>query len=471
MGQSIIEKIWEQHIVHQEEGKPDLLYIDLHLVHEVTSPQAFSGLRMKGRTVRRPDKTFATMDHNIPTDNRKVINDKIALNQMTTLEKNCEEFQIPLAGIDHPDQGIVHVIGPELGLTQPGMTIVCGDSHTSTHGAFGSIAFGIGTSEVEHVLATQTIWRQKPKTLKIEINGKRQQGVSAKDVILYVLSQYGFDFGTGHVIEYTGEVIDHMSMEERMTICNMSIEGGARAGLVNPDETTFSYLRGRKYVPTGEAFEQLVTKWQSLVSDEDATYDRVITIDAANIAPMVSWGTNPAMTSKVTDSIPTSSDYETAVEKKSLESALKYMGLEEGQKIEDIQIQHVFIGSCTNSRLEDLREAASVIKGNKVHPDVRALVVPGSQTVKSLAEEEGLDEIFREAGFEWRDSGCSMCLSMNNDIVPSGEHCASTSNRNFEGRQGSGARTHLVSPIMAAAAAIHGHFVDVRKMVERQPVR
>lgn len=471
MGQSIIEKIWEQHIVHQEEGKPDLLYIDLHLVHEVTSPQAFSGLRMKGRTVRRPDKTFATMDHNIPTDNRKVINDKIALNQMTTLEKNCEEFQIPLAGIDHPDQGIVHVIGPELGLTQPGMTIVCGDSHTSTHGAFGSIAFGIGTSEVEHVLATQTIWRQKPKTLKIEINGKRQQGVSAKDVILYVLSQYGFDFGTGHVIEYTGEVIDHMSMEERMTICNMSIEGGARAGLVNPDETTFSYLRGRKYVPTGEAFEQLVTKWQSLVSDEDATYDRVITIDAANIAPMVSWGTNPAMTSKVTDSIPTSSDYETAVEKKSLESALKYMGLEEGQKIEDIQIQHVFIGSCTNSRLEDLREAASVIKGNKVHSDVRALVVPGSQTVKSLAEEEGLDEIFREAGFEWRDSGCSMCLSMNNDIVPSGEHCASTSNRNFEGRQGSGARTHLVSPIMAAAAAIHGHFVDVRKMVERQPVR
>lgn len=351
------------------------------------------------------------------------------------------------------------------------MTIVCGDSHTSTHGAFGSIAFGIGTSEVEHVLATQTIWRQKPKTLKIEINGKRQQGVSAKDVILYVLSQYGFDFGTGHVIEYTGEVIAHMSMEERMTICNMSIEGGARAGLVNPDETTFSYLRGRKYVPTGDAFEELVTKWRSLVSDEDATYDRVITIDAANIAPMVSWGTNPAMTSKVTDSIPTSSDYETAVEKKSLESALKYMGLKEGQKIEDIQIQHVFIGSCTNSRLEDLREAASVIKGNKVHPDVRALVVPGSQTVKSLAEEEGLDEIFREAGFEWRDSGCSMCLSMNNDIVPSGEHCASTSNRNFEGRQGSGARTHLVSPIMAAAAAIHGHFVDVRKMVERQPVR
>lgn len=471
MGKSIIEKIWEKHVVHQEEGKPDLLYVDLHLVHEVTSPQAFSGLKMKNRKVRRPDKTFATVDHNIPTDNRKVINDTIALNQMTTLEKNCLEFGIDLAGVDSPDQGIVHVIGPELGLTQPGMTIVCGDSHTSTHGAFGSIAFGIGTSEVEHVMATQTIWREKPKTMKIEINGEMKIGVTAKDVILYILATYGFDFGTGHIIEYSGETIKNMTMEERMTVCNMSIEGGARAGLISPDETTLSYIQGRKYAPKGEDFEVAAAKWQELASDHDAVYDKVINIDVNDIAPMVSWGTNPSMTSKVNERIPTLENCKTEIEKKSLKNALAYMGLQEGQKIEDIKIQHVFIGSCTNSRIEDLRQAASIVKGGKVHPKVRALVVPGSQQVKLRAESEGLDVIFKQAGFEWRESGCSMCLSMNNDIVPSGEHCASTSNRNFEGRQGSGARTHLVSPVMAAAAALHGHFVDVGALMTAETVQ
>ncbi|GKU81480.1 3-isopropylmalate dehydratase large subunit [Niallia sp. NCCP-28] len=460
MGKSIIEKIWQKHIVHREEGKPDLLYIDLHLVHEVTSPQAFSGLRMKNRKVRRPDRTFATMDHNVPTINRFKIDDEVALNQMTTLEKNCLEFNVPLANLESPEQGIVHVIGPELGLTQPGKTIVCGDSHTSTHGAFGALAFGIGTSEVEHVLATQTLWQTKPKTLKIKVNGKLAQGVTAKDVILYILSKYGVNFGTGHVIEYTGDVIRNLSMEERMTICNMSIEGGARAGLVSPDETTFEYVRNRKYAP--ENFEAAIAEWKELVSDEDAEYDKVIIIDGNDIAPMVSWGTNPAMTAKVDASIPTSSSYEEETERRALQSALQYMDLQEGQAITDIKIQHVFIGSCTNSRIEDLRQASSVIQGRKVQAGVRALVVPGSQKVKAQAEKEGLDGIFKEAGFEWREAGCSMCLSMNNDFVPPGEHCASTSNRNFEGRQGAGARTHLVSPAMAAAAAINGRFVDIR---------
>lgn len=463
MGKSIVDKIWENHVVYREEGKPDLLYIDLHLVHEVTSPQAFSGLRMKNRKVRRPDKTFATMDHNVPTVNRKQIDDQVALNQMTTLEKNCLEFGVELAGIDSPEQGIVHVIGPELGLTQPGKTIVCGDSHTSTHGAFGALAFGIGTSEVEHVLATQTIWQTKPKTLKLEINGELAKGVTAKDVILYVLANYGINFGTGHVIEYCGDVIERMSMEERMTICNMSIEGGARAGLVSPDETTFAYLKGRKHAPKGAEYNRYVEQWKKLASDPDAQYDRVLTIDGHDIAPMVSWGTNPSMTAKVDASIPRQEDCETELERQSLARALAYMGLEEGQRIEDIKIQHVFIGSCTNSRMEDIRAAAEVVKGHKVHPGVRALVVPGSQQVKKAAEAEGLDRVFVEAGFEWRDAGCSMCLSMNADVVPSGEHCASTSNRNFEGRQGSGARTHLVSPQMAAAAALNGHFVDIRK--------
>ncbi|WP_455662823.1 3-isopropylmalate dehydratase large subunit [Pradoshia sp.] len=463
MGKSIIDKIWEKHIVRKEEGKPDLLYIDLHLVHEVTSPQAFEGLRLKGRKVRRPDLTFATMDHNVPTINRFVITDDIAKKQMNALERNCSEFGVPLAGLDSEDQGIVHVIGPDLGLTWPGKTIVCGDSHTSTHGAFGSLAFGIGTSEVEHVLATQTIWQNKPKTMKIEINGKLKPGVTAKDVILYIISQNGVHFGTGHILEYAGEVVRQMSMEERMTICNMTIEGGARAGLVSPDETTFSYMKGRKYAPKPEEFERYRKEWAKLASDEDAQYDKIIEINGEDISPMVSWGTNPGMCSPVDGRVPVASELDEGAAR-SLKQALKYMGLEEGQEIKEIPVQHVFIGSCTNSRIEDLREAAEMLRGKQVAKGVRALVVPGSQRVKRKAEEEGIDAIFKEAGFEWREAGCSMCLSMNPDVVPPGEHCASTSNRNFEGRQGSGARTHLVSPKMAAAAALYGRFVDVREL-------
>lgn len=464
MGKTIIEKIWENHVVYRETGKPDLLYIDLHLVHEVTSPQAFSGLRMKNRKVRRPEKTFATMDHNVPTQNRFQIDDSVALNQMEALRKNCAEFGIPLADLESPEQGIVHVIGPELGLTQPGMTIVCGDSHTSTHGAFGAIAFGIGTSEVEHVLATQTLWQTKPKTLRLEISGELNPGVSAKDVILYILSKHGVNFGTGHVIEYCGDVIKNMTMEERMTVCNMSIEGGAKAGLISPDEKTINYLRGKKYAPSADEFEKHAEAWLALATDPDAVFDKVIHIEGSEITPMVSWGTNPGMTSPVTGHVPFLKDCKTEVERKSLERALKYMDLREGQPIQEIKIQNVFIGSCTNSRIEDLRAAAKVAEGKKVHEGVRAIVVPGSQKVKKEAEAEGLDKIFIEAGFEWRDSGCSMCLSMNNDVVPSGERCASTSNRNFEGRQGAGSRTHLVSPAMAAAAAVYGTFVDIRQM-------
>ncbi|USK73646.1 3-isopropylmalate dehydratase large subunit [Peribacillus frigoritolerans] len=469
MGKSIIEKIWDRHIVNEEENKPDLIYIDLQYIHEVTSPQAFEGLRLKGRKVRRPDRTFATMDHNVPTVNRYFIEDDIARKQLEALEQNCKEFGIRLADLDSPDQGIVHVIGPELGLTQPGMTIVCGDSHTSTHGAFGSIAFGIGTSEVEHVLATQTLWQTKPKTLKLEVNGKLGHGVMAKDVILYVISKFGVDFGTGHIIEYCGEVFRNMSMEERMTVCNMSIEGGARAGLVAPDETTFSYLKGRKYLPKGEEFEQCVQDWKSLSSDEDAVYDQEIILDGSLISPMVSWGTNPGMASGVDGKVPTFE--EDIMDPKELNRAIEYMGLEEGMPITEIPVQHVFIGSCTNSRIEDLRQAAEMIDGQTVQKGVRAMVVPGSQSVKRQAEDEGLDEIFKSAGFEWRESGCSMCLSMNPDVVPAGEHCASTSNRNFEGRQGAGARTHLVSPAMAAAAAIHGKFVDIRNLKRTEQVQ
>lgn len=435
----------------------------------MTSPQAFEGLRLKGRKVRRPDRTFATMDHNVPTVNRYFIEDDIARKQLEALEQNCKEFGIRLADLDSPDQGIVHVIGPELGLTQPGMTIVCGDSHTSTHGAFGSIAFGIGTSEVEHVLATQTLWQTKPKTLKLEVNGKLGHGVMAKDVILYVISKFGVDFGTGHIIEYCGEVFRDMSMEERMTVCNMSIEGGARAGLVAPDETTFSYLKGRKYLPKGEEFEQCVQDWKSLSSDEDAVYDQEIILDGSLISPMVSWGTNPGMASGVDGKVPTLA--EDIMDPKELNRAIEYMGLEEGMPITEIPVQHVFIGSCTNSRIEDLRQAAGMIDGQTVQKGVRAMVVPGSQSVKRQAEDEGLDEIFKSAGFEWRESGCSMCLSMNPDVVPAGEHCASTSNRNFEGRQGAGARTHLVSPAMAAAAAIHGKFVDIRNLKRTEQVQ
>ncbi|MFJ7509751.1 3-isopropylmalate dehydratase large subunit [Peribacillus simplex] len=468
MGKSIIEKIWDRHIVNEEENKPDLIYIDLQYIHEVTSPQAFEGLRLKGRKVRRPDRTFATMDHNVPTVNRYFIEDDIARKQLEALEQNCKEFGIRLADLDSPEQGIVHVIGPELGLTQPGMTIVCGDSHTSTHGAFGSIAFGIGTSEVEHVLATQTLWQTKPKTLKLEVNGKLGHGVMAKDVILYVISKFGVDFGTGHIIEYCGEVFRDMSMEERMTVCNMSIEGGARAGLVAPDETTFSYLKGRKYLSKGEEFEQCVQDWKSLSSDEDAVYDQEIILDGSLISPMVSWGTNPGMASGVDGKVPTFA--EDIMDPKELNRAIEYMGLEEGMPITEIPVQHVFIGSCTNSRIEDLRQAAEMIEGQTVQKGVRAMVVPGSQSVKRQAEDEGLDEIFKSAGFEWRESGCSMCLSMNPDVVPAGEHCASTSNRNFEGRQGAGARTHLVSPAMAAAAAIHGKFVDIRNLKSTEQV-
>ncbi|MFD6206866.1 3-isopropylmalate dehydratase large subunit [Peribacillus sp. NPDC060253] len=468
MGKSIIEKIWDRHIVNEEENKPDLLYIDLQYIHEVTSPQAFEGLRLKGRKVRRPDRTFATMDHNVPTVNRYFIEDDIARKQLEALDQNCKEFGIRLADLDSPEQGIVHVIGPELGLTQPGMTIVCGDSHTSTHGAFGSIAFGIGTSEVEHVLATQSLWQTKPKTLKLEVNGKLGHGVMAKDVILYVISKFGVDFGTGYIIEYCGEVFREMSMEERMTVCNMSIEGGARAGLVAPDETTFSYLKGRKYVPKGEEFEQCVQDWKLLSSDEDAVYDQEIILAGSLISPMVSWGTNPGMASGVDGKVPTFA--EDIIDSKELNRALEYMGLEEGMPITEIPVQHVFIGSCTNSRIEDLRQAAEMIEGQEVQKGVRAMVVPGSQSVKRQAEDEGLDEIFKSAGFEWRESGCSMCLSMNPDAVPSGEHCASTSNRNFEGRQGAGARTHLVSPAMAAAAAIYGKFVDIRNLKKTEQV-
>ncbi|WOV88275.1 3-isopropylmalate dehydratase large subunit [Sporosarcina oncorhynchi] len=464
MAKTIIEKVWEQHIVYEEQGKPDLLYIDLHLLHEVTSPQAFEGLRLAGRKVRRPDLCFATMDHNVPTKNLPTIKDPIAKKQIVTLETNCNEFGIQLADMAHPDQGIVHIIGPELGLTQPGKTIVCGDSHTSTHGAFGAIAFGIGTSEVEHVLSTQTLWQSKPKTMEIRINGKLGFGVTAKDVILAIIAKFGIDVGTGHIAEFTGEAIRGLTMEERMTICNMSIEAGAKAGLISPDATTVEYLRGRRYVPEGEAFEEAAAGWLALASDEGATYDTVLEIDAETIEPFVTWGTNPSMGSGISGLVPSAQDFEDESDKEALEKALAYMGLEEGTPLTSIPIQHVFIGSCTNARLSDLREAADVVAGLKVHPDVTAIVVPGSRTVKKQAEDEGLDKVFLEAGFEWRESGCSMCLAMNDDVVPAGERCASTSNRNFEGRQGAGSRTHLMSPAMAAAAAVKGRFTDVREM-------
>ncbi|MCI2253514.1 3-isopropylmalate dehydratase large subunit [Domibacillus sp. PGB-M46] len=461
---TVIEKIWENHVVSREEGKPDLLYIDLHLVHEVTSPQAFEGLRMNGRRVRRPDLTYATMDHNVPTINRHIVNDPISKTQMETLKQNCREFGIELADIDHPDQGIVHVIGPQLGLTQPGKTIVCGDSHTSTHGAFGALAFGIGTSEVEHVLATQTIWQKKPKTLQIKVNGKLGFGVQAKDIILAIIAKFGVNAGTGYVMEFTGEAIRSLSMEERMTICNMSIEAGARAGLVSPDVTTVEYLRGRRYAPQGEEFEKAAKTWLALASDEGAEYDKTLEIDTAEIEPQMTWGTNPSMGSGISGVVPSPDNFEREADKESVRHALEYMGLESGTKLTEIPVDYVFIGSCTNSRLSDLRAAAEVAKGRKVQDHVTAIVVPGSQTVKQQAEAEGLDQIFINAGFEWRESGCSMCLAMNDDIVPPGKRCASTSNRNFEGRQGSGARTHLVSPSMAAAAAVMGRFTDVREL-------
>ena len=459
---TLFEKLWDAHLVAQPDGRSSILYIDLHLVHEVTSPQAFDGLRAAGRRVRQPLRTVATVDHNIPTEPRGTpITDVIAARQIEALQKNCREFGVPLFDMDSAEQGIVHVIGPELGLTQPGMTIVCGDSHTSTHGAFGALAFGIGTSEVEHVLATQCLPQQKPKTLKIEVSGKLPEGVTAKDLALGIIGQIGTDGASGHVIEYAGEAVRALSMEGRMTLCNMSIESGARAGMVAPDETTFTYVKGRRYAPTGDAWEKAVAYWRTLASDDGARFDKVIEIDAALLSPFVTWGTNPGMVAPVTSSIPDPAGL-APDDRRAIELALEYMALKPGQRLEDIPVDRVFIGSCTNSRIEDLRAAARVAKGNHVSAKVRAMVVPGSQAIKKIAEQEGLHRIFLNAGFEWRESGCSMCLGMNPDILQPGERCASTSNRNFEGRQGQGGRTHLVSPMMAAAAAITGHFTDIR---------
>jgi len=463
MPRTLFEKIWDDHVVHSESGKPALIYIDCHLVHEVTSPQAFEGLRLANRSVRRPDLTFATMDHNVPTWSRSLpIVDEVAKTQIDTLERNCREFGIPLYGLDSPNQGIVHVIGPELGLTQPGATIVCGDSHTATHGAFGALAFGIGTSEVEHVLATQCLIQSNPKTFRINIEGPLPHGVTAKDLILYIIRTIGTDGATGHVIEYAGEAVKRMSMEERMTVCNMSIEAGARAGMIAPDETTYAYLEGRQFAPKGDAFKRAVAYWSTLPTDASAEFDREININITDLSPQVSWGTSPGMVTDVTGRIPDPESIHDENGRKAARSALKYMALDPGMSVQDIKLDRVFIGSCTNSRIEDLRAAANVAKGRKVAASVNAMVVPGSQQIKWQAEKEGLDRIFKDAGFDWRESGCSMCLGMNPDILQPGERCASTSNRNFEGRQGRGGRTHLVSPAMAAAAAIAGHFVDVR---------
>ena len=464
MGRTLFDKIWDSHLVHQEPGKPAIIYIDTHLVHEVTSPQAFEGLRLAGRKVRRPDLTFATMDHNVPTWSRSLpIKDQISKQQIDTLEMNCRDFGVTLYGLDSPKQGIVHVIGPELGITLPGTTIVCGDSHTATHGAFGALAFGIGTSEVEHVLATQSLLQEKPRTFRISVKGSLPAGVTAKDLILFIIRTIGTDGATGHVIEYAGPAIQALSMEERMTVCNMSIEAGARAGMIAPDQTTYSYLEGREFAPKGQMFEEAVRYWKTLPSDPDALFDRELSIDVNDLAPQVSWGTTPGMVIDVTGQIPDPESFIDENDRKAARRALEYMGLQPGTEIRDLKLDRVFIGSCTNSRIEDLRAAAGVIKGRKVSSSLNAMVVPGSQKVKREAEEEGLDRIFTEAGFDWRESGCSMCLGMNPDILSPGERCASTSNRNFEGRQGRGGRTHLVSPEMAAAAAIEGHFVDVRE--------
>jgi 3-isopropylmalate/(R)-2-methylmalate dehydratase large subunit len=462
MARTLFEKIWDTHVVATPAGRSPILYIDLHLVHEVTSPQAFDGLRAAGRKVRQPSRTVATVDHNVPTEPRGTpITDLIAAKQISALQANCKEFGVRLFDMDSPEQGIVHVIGPELGLTQPGMTIVCGDSHTSTHGAFGSLAFGIGTSEVEHVLATQCLPQNTPKTMKIEVSGRLAEGVTAKDLALGIIGQIGTDGATGYVIEYAGPVVRGLSMEGRMTLCNMSIEAGARAGMIAPDETTLNYVKGRRFAPNGAEWDKIVSYWRSLPSDEGAAFDKVVDIDAAQLCPFVTWGTNPGMVAPVTGRVPEIGKMEES-ERRAAELALQYMGLEPGERIQDIDIDRVFIGSCTNSRIEDLRAAARVAKGHRVNSKVRAMVVPGSQAIKRAAEQEGLDRIFRDAGFEWRESGCSMCLGMNPDILQPGERCASTSNRNFEGRQGRGGRTHLVSPMMAAAAAIEGHFTDIR---------
>jgi 3-isopropylmalate/(R)-2-methylmalate dehydratase large subunit len=464
MPRTLFEKVWDAHVVRAAPNEPALLYIDLHLVHEVTSPQAFDGLRIANRGVRRPDLTIATIDHNVPTTDRsQPIADPVAARQIETLRENCAEYGITLFDIDSSEQGIVHVIGPELGLTQPGMTVVCGDSHTSTHGAFGALAFGIGTSEVEHVLATQCLPQNKPGTMLVRTSGLLPEGVTAKDLALGIIGQIGTDGAAGHAIEYAGEAVRGLTMEGRMTLCNMSIEAGARAGMIAPDSVTFAYLEGRRYAPRGPQWAAAVAEWQTLSSDSDAKFDRVVEIDAALIAPCVTWGTSPGMVVPVTGRVPDPKDVRDEAERRAAERALEYMKLEPRTQIAEVAIDRVFIGSCTNSRIEDLRAAARVVKGHDVHKSVRAMVVPGSQTVKRAAEAEGLDQIFLKAGFEWREAGCSMCLGMNADILEPGERCASTSNRNFEGRQGRGGLTHLVSPAMAAAAAIAGHFVDVRK--------
>jgi 3-isopropylmalate/(R)-2-methylmalate dehydratase large subunit len=476
-GKTLYEKIWDNHVVHEDpasangapdgDRKPALIYIDRHLVHEGTSPQAFAGLKAEGRKVRRPDLTFAVMDHSVPTVSKQrllPIVDTDARLQFEALAKNCAESGVRLFDMNSERQGIVHVIGPELGITQPGQTIVCGDSHTSTHGAFGTLAFGIGTSEVEHVLATQCLVQSRSKTLHIVVNGKRPKGVTAKDIILAIIGKIGISGGNAHVAEYGGEAIRSLSMDGRMTVCNMTIEGGARAGMIAPDETTFAYLEGRPFVPRGEAFEEAVDRWKLLKSDDGATFDMTITLEAKDIAPQVTWGTNPGMVSGVTARVPDPSSFSDVNDQKATERALVYMGLKAGTPIVDIPIDRVFIGSCTNSRIDDLRAAAHLVAGKHVSKTVKqALVVPGSRGIKNQAESEGLDKIFTAAGFEWRDAGCSMCIGMNDDVLPPHERSASTSNRNFEGRQGRDSRTHLVSPVMAAAAAIAGHFVDVRE--------
>ncbi len=462
-GRTLFAKVWDAHIVHRLTEGPVILYVDLHLVHEVTSPQAFGGLRRAGRRVRRPDLTLATVDHNVPTGDRALpIDDPVAARQLEALSGNAGEFGVELFDLRSPNQGIVHVIGPELGATQPGMVIVCGDSHTSTHGAFGALAFGIGTSEVEHVLATQCLVMSKPRTFEAHFSGRLPTGVTAKDLILAFIGRIGTAGATGHVIEYTGEAIRALSMEERMTVCNMSIEAGARAGMIAPDDTTFAYLAGRPRAPSGAAWGRAVESWRALRTDPGASYDKRVVIDASTLAPQVTWGTSPGMVAEITGRVPDPADFPTEAERNAASRALAYMALAPGTPLEGLPIDRVFLGSCTNARIEDLRAAARVARGKRVASTVRAMVVPGSQQVKAQAEREGLDRLFAAAGFEWRNAGCSMCLGMNADVLQSGERCASTSNRNFEGRQGRGGRTHLMSPEMAAAAAIAGHLVDVR---------
>jgi 3-isopropylmalate/(R)-2-methylmalate dehydratase large subunit len=464
MGRTLFDKVWESHLVQREAGLPGLLYVDLHLVHEVTSPQAFEGLRLAGRRVRRPDLTLATMDHNVVTGDDTPM-DELSAAQLEALRRNCEEFGVPLYATGSGREGIVHVIGPELGVTQPGMTIVCGDSHTSTHGAFGALAFGIGTSEVEHVLATQTLQQNKPRSMRIRFEGDLPDGATAKDVVLAAIGRLGTDGGVGYVIEYAGPVIEQLSMEGRLTICNMSIEAGARAGMIAPDEKTFAYLEGRPGAPKGEAWAKALERWRALPTDDDAVFDEELVIDVSSLESQVTWGTNPGMVVAIDGFVPDPAAIDDADERAAAERALTYMALEPGTAIRDIEVGRVFIGSCTNSRIEDLRAAAAVARGHQVHPSVRAMVVPGSAQVKEQAEAEGLDQIFIDAGFEWRRAGCSMCLGMNPDVLSPGERCASTSNRNFEGRQGAGGRTHLVSPAVAAATAIAGHFADARELV------